>query len=136
MRAQIIKWLGGYATLDEAIDSMRAKDGAERRAVLTLAVRRLYSTVGAEDILRRDTASGQWMYAGKPIAKEETAMLIEQAKAMLDSKLWKVLQTDLKYQANKRMYIDSQDVADLVAGKLILLYIDIIHTRLKTLAGL
>lgn len=135
MRAQIIKWLGGYATLDEAIDSMRAKDGAERRAVLTLAVRRLYSTVGAEDILRRDTASGQWMYAGKPIAKEETAMLIEQAKAMLDSKLWKVLQTDLKYQANKRMYIDSQDVADLVAGKLILLYIDIIHTRLKTLAG-
>lgn len=135
MRAQIVKWLGGYATLDEAIDSMRAKDGAERRAVLTLAVRRLYSTIGAEDILRRDAASGQWMYAGKPIAKEETAVLIEQAKAMLDSKLWKVLQTDLKYQANKRMYIDSQDMVDLVAGKLILLYIDIIHTRLKTLAG-
>lgn len=137
MYARVIRWLGGYASVDEAIDAIRDNpDGAERRRILTLAVRRLYNAVGSEDILKQDMASGQWTYMGKPISKEETGVLIEQARNLLDSRLWKVLQTDLKYQANKRMFTDSVDLVDMVAGKLLIYYIDIIHTRLKKLAGM
>lgn len=104
--------------------------------MLTHAVKRLYNSVGADDILKTDKTSGQWTYMGKPISKEETAVLVEQAKWLLDTRLWKVLQSDIKYQANKRMFIESQDVHDLTAGKLLLYYTDIIHTRLKKLAGI
>lgn len=137
MRERIIRALGGYASLDEAIDAIRLEqDGVKRRTLLTYAVKRLYSSVGADDILKTDKTSGQWTYMGKPISKEETAVLIEQAKWILDSRLWKVLQTDIKYQANKRMFVESVDVHDITAGKLLLFYGDIIHTRLKKLAGI
>lgn len=136
MRERIIRALGGYASLDEAIGAMRLeKNSEQRRTLLTMAVRRLFNTVGPEDILKTDKTSGQWTYAGKPVSKEEQAVLQEQARGMLDSRLWKVLQTDLKYQANKRMYTESVDVSDIVAGKLLAFYIDIIHTRLKKLTG-
>lgn len=134
-RDRLIRALGGYSSLDEAIEAIRSKDGAERRRLLTLAVRRLYNTIGPDDILKIDTASGLWMYEGKQIGKEEMYVLKEQAKGLLESRLWKILQADLKYQANKRMFVESVDVIDITAGKLLTFYIDIIHTRLKRLVG-
>jgi hypothetical protein len=137
MRERLIRALGGFPSIDSAIDAIRLEEnGAKRRALLTYAVKRLYNTVGADDILKTDKTSGQWTYMGKPISKEETAVLVEQARSMLDTRLWKVLQSDIKYQANKRMFVDSADVHDLTAGKLLLFYTDIIHTRLKKLAGM
>lgn len=128
--------VGGYATIEEAIEAVRQmKGGEEKRALLTMAVRRLFNSIGPEDILKTDTASAQWTYMGKPISKEETQVLVEQAHALYQSKLWDVLQKDLKYQANKRMFTDSQNLEDMVAGKLLLFYVDIIHTRIKRLAG-
>lgn len=137
MREWLIRVLGGYPSLDEAIEAMRQDKNAEhRRAVLTLAVRRLYNTIGPEDILKTDKTSGRWTWMGRPISKEETMVLVEQARGMLESRLWKVLEADLKYTANKRMFVESVNTDDITAGKLVSFYTDIIHTRLKKLAGL
>lgn len=137
MRGWLIRVLGGYASLDEAIEAMRQDKNAEhRRKVLTLAVRRLYNTIGPEDILKTDKASGQLTWQGRPVSKEEMQVLIEQAKNMLQSRLWKVLEADIKYTANRRMFVESVSVDDITAGKLVTYYADIIHTRLKNLAGL
>lgn len=136
LRERVIRWLGGYASTTEAIEAIRAiPNGEERRRILTLAVRRLYNSITGEDVLKPDPASGQWTFMGKPISKEDTALLTQQAKNLLDSQLWRVLQTDLKYQANKRMFTESVDVLDITAGKMLVFYTDIIHTRLKKLAG-
>jgi len=134
MRAWIIKRLGGYSSIDEALEAIRTNpDGKERRKVLTFAVKRLYNTISAEDILQHDKTSGQFMFMGKQMSKEEMGIISEQARTFFDSKLWSVLQADLKYQANKRMYTESIDTLGIEAGKLFTYCIDVINTRLKKL---
>lgn len=134
MRAWIIRRLGGYASIDDALEAIKKNpDGAERRKVLTMAVKRLYNTIGPDDILRRDPASGQFLFMGQPLAKEEMGIIIEQAKAFKESRLWKVLQADLKYNANKRLYMESVDIMGIEAGKLFTYCIDVFNTRLRGL---
>lgn len=134
MREWVIKWLGGFVSIDEAIDAIQAnEDGAARRRILTLATRRLYNTIGPDDILKTDKTSGQLTFMGKPISKEEVAVIMEQARNFMDSRLWKVLQADLKYQANRRMFVESVDTLGIESGKLFTYCIDTINTRLKRL---
>lgn len=99
--------------------------------ILTEAVRNLFNTVGPEDILKIE--GKKMFFQDRELDPTETNRLIEEAKLFRSSKLWKVLQADLKYQANKRMFLESQSIDDLVAGKLLLLYIDIVNTRLAKL---
>lgn len=133
---RVINWLGGYASIDEAIEAIRTlEDRIHRREILTLAVKRLYNTVGVEDILKTDINSGQLTFQGKHLTKEETTVIIEEAKWLINSKLWKILESDMKYQANKRMFVEAIDPMQLEAGKLLVFLGDIIHTRLKRLIG-
>lgn len=115
MKNKLIKLLGGY-TKDE---------------VLTRAVKKLYNTIGSEDILREEM--GQWTINGKPINDAIKKLLVSEAQIFLKSRLWQVLQTDIKYRANKVMFEKAQTEQDLIAGKLWLYTIDSIKTRLESL---
>lgn len=137
MRERLIRALGGYTSFEEALEEARATaNRPARRALLAAATRRLFNTVDEDDILKVDKSSGHWTYMGRPLGKEEMMVMTETAQALLASRLWSVLVDDIKYQANRRIYIDSKSEDDLVAGKLLLFLIDIIHTRLNRLAGL
>lgn len=137
MRERLIRALGGYTSFEEALQEARATaDRPARRALLAAATRRLFNTIDEDDLLKVDKASSQWTYMGRPLGKEEMMVIIQQAKGLIDSRLWAVLLADIKYQANRRIYIDSKSEDDLVAGKLLLYLGDIIHTRVKRLASL
>jgi hypothetical protein len=115
---KLIRLLGGY-TKDE---------------VLTTAVKELYNTIGADDILKED-GSLQWTIGNRLMAEAEKKQLIAEAQIFLKSKLWKVLQADIKYQANKRMFEKAQTDMDLIAGKLWLYTLNCFKTRLESLDG-
>lgn len=131
MKRWIIEKLGGFADVESAIDHVRATDGEEKRELLTLAVKKLYNTIGPDDILQE--VDGQWMFKGKPLSEGEQKLLTAEANQFVSMKLWSILQADVKYQANKRMYIKGDRVEDLIAGKLWAFTLDVFKTRLNSL---
>lgn len=116
MREFLIEILGGY-TKDQ---------------ILTEAVKDLYNTISKDDILQ-EGSRGEWLVADRPIIEGEKKLLISEAQIFIHSRLWKVLQTDIKYQSNKKMFEDSKTEYDLIAGKMTLYLLDIIKTRLESL---
>lgn len=126
----LIKWLGGFIDADDALESV--KDGKERRYLLTRAVKRLFNTIDADDILKVHE-SGQWTFQGRTISEAEKAHLISEATTFMNSRLWKVLEADIKYQANRKMFILGGDDLQITAGKLWLLTLDAFNQRLKSM---
>lgn len=131
LRVWLIEKLNGYADAETAIASV--EDETEKKRLLTLAVKRLYNTVGPEDILKKDEVTGQWMFKGKVLSEEFKSRLIAEAEIFLESKLWEILRADVLYQANRRMYLLSKKDEDLVAGKLWAYTFDALATRLESM---
>jgi len=115
--------------VDEFINNL---DKTERNKILTYAVKKLFNTIDADDILR-ENEFGQWSIEGKPINDTTKNLLIAEAKGLLKSKLWEVLTNDIKYQANKKMFLLAQNEEQLTAGKMFLYALDCINTRLKSM---
>lgn len=134
MRRWLIKKLGGYPDIDAAIEAIREKELDEKYTILTLAVKKLFNTIDKDDILHQHKDTGKWMCEGKPITDGEVQLLTAEATSFVNSRLWKVLQTDIKYQANKVMFIKSRTEQDIIAGKLWLNTLDTLRTRLNSLS--
>lgn len=103
----------------------------EKHRILTETVRHLFNTVGKDDILR--VHNKKMYFQGRELGDHEVQILVEENKLFRNSKLWKILRLDMQYQANRRMFVDSKTIEDLIAGKLLLLLIDVIENRLKDL---
>lgn len=132
LKIWFIEKLGGFPTIEDAIEEIREKDRDEKYEILTTAVKKLFNALGPEDILQQNER-GQWLISGREMSKEEANILIAEAQKLLDSKLWKILQADVKYQINKKMYVESKTQGDMIAGKLGYYIFDVINTRLKNL---
>lgn len=102
------------------------------KEILTELVRDLFNTIDEHDILREEI-DGKWYVGDKQLQDAEKKIVISEAQMFLKGKVWNVLQRDVKYLANKRMYINSRTEMDLVAGKLLLYLLDIMKTRLQSL---
>lgn len=118
MKRWLIEILGGYYSKSET---------------LTAVVADLFNTVGPEDILREE--NGKLLFEGRVLTDGEANLLKAEAAALMKSRLWKVLEREMQYQANKRMYVDSKSELDLIAGKLMVYHLDIMRTRMKKLIG-
>lgn len=101
----------------------------QKQEMLTMAVRKFFNTISADDILKEK--DGQWFYEGRAMNEASKKLLISQAEVLTGWQLWKILQDDIRYQANKRMFLDSKTENDLIAGKITLWTLDVINTRLK-----
>lgn len=124
MRHWLIKKLGGFTdgfrTVDEAIEHIQNTDDiASKHKILTLAVKKLFNTISADDILKQ-TPDGSWTFEGKPLARVEVNALQAEAKHMAQSRMWKVLEKDMQYLANKTIFMNSKTETDIIAGKLVL----------------
>lgn len=126
---EIIEVLGGYPDIDSALDAMRAMDWPERHTVLNMAVKKLFRTITDKDLLKQ--VGEVWMWKGKVLSDGEIKLLKAEAANLLKSTIWKILSGELEYQAQKKIYAQSEDIPDLVAGKLLIYYKDIVETRLK-----
>lgn len=132
LRLKLIVKLGGYTDIDSLIESISSIE--ERNALLTRAVKKLFNTLGPEDILREDE-HGRWILAGKVMSNEEKQLLISEANQFQDSFLWKILQIDVKYQANKGIFLKAVNEAQITAGKLWLLTLDTFKQRIKNMVA-
>lgn len=121
MKNWLIKLLGGYPI----------KNKEDRHLILTEAVKELYNTIAGEDILQEN--KNGWRFMDNELSDAETQQLIAESINFINSRLWKILQKDIKYQANKRMYLLSQSIDDLIMGKSWLYVLDCINTRLKAM---
>lgn len=130
MRNFIIKKLGGYPSIKEAIDDIREQEDKHR--ILSLAVKDLFNTIGPEDILKQDV-DGKWLFGNKVLSKGQVDAIKGDVKYLLTSMLWKVLQKDVKHQANRKMYILGKTDLDFIAGKMFLYTLDAIKTRLNSI---
>ncbi len=133
LREYIIRKLGGFPDIDSTIEAIKEKNLDDKYRILTLAVKKHFNTIGADDILRV-TETGQWMFEGKPLSEGVRKLIVEETKILLGMTLWKVLQNDIKYQANRKMFILSTTTDDLTAGKLWIYTLDALNTRLKRIA--
>ena len=110
---------------------IRLLGGIPKDEVLTEAVKHLYNTIGADDILKEN--NGVWTFKGKTLSDAMKKLLIAEAQGFFKSKLWEVLQNDIKYKSNQLMFEKSKTEQDLIAGKLWLFTLDSFNTRLKSL---
>ncbi len=133
MKKWLIEKLGGYATIDDAIETIKNEEDLNiKNRILSLAVKKLFNTINEDDILKENQYK-QWIFEGKSISQGEKELLISETKQFLNTKLWKVLQKDIQYQSNKKMFILSRNEIDMIAGKLFLYTLDVIRTRLKSI---
>jgi hypothetical protein len=126
MKRQLIKILGGYTSVEDCLEDM------DKEQILTEAVKHLYNTIGSDDILKQ--VNGAWTFLGKEITPEILKLLIAESRQLLSSRIWKVIESDIKYQANQQMFLKSKTEMDLTSGKLWLYVLDAIKTRLNTLS--
>lgn len=114
--------------MDEAVQ-------ANGHAALTKCVAELFNTVTADDILRQNT-DGSWQFDGRTLTPPEVKALQGEAQSILQTRMWKVLERDMQYLANKTMYFNSKTEYDLIAGKLLLQMNKEKNERLKRMGSL
>jgi len=73
---------------------------------------------------------------GKPMPDENFEQLKADARTFRDSAIWQVIQNEIKFAANKRMFERSQTTDDILFGKVMLYVIDIINKKLQNIAKL
>ena len=114
-----------------AIKFLKEIDDADlKREILTEAVKKLYNTIEADDILRQQP-DGTWLFQGRPLIGVEVAQLKEEANYLLRMKLWRVIKWDIKYQLGKKMFEEAKVKDDLVWGQLLTYLDDIIRSRIQ-----
>lgn len=133
MKQYLVKKLGGFYGIDDAIEII-LNEGFERRIeILTLAVKHNFNTIGKDDILK-ENKSGNWMCEGKILNEGQKKQIIAEAKTLNEMLLWDLLQKDISFQANRQMFLNAKNETEMTAGKLWLYTLDAIRTRLKSIA--
>lgn len=129
MRKHLIKFLGGYPDIDSAIQAIKDTNDIDKKAgILTLAVKKLYNAISADDILRQE--GNDWVFMGKPLMGTEISNLKQEAAHLRSMKLWLVIKKDIRYQLSKKMFEEATVKEDLVWGKLLTFLDDIIRARI------
>ena len=113
-----------------AIRWLREIDDADlKRQILTEAVKKLYNTIGPDDILRQ-TQDG-WIFQGRPMTSSEVTQLKEEAAHLRGMKIWRVLKLDIRYQLGRKMFEEARVKDDIVWGQLVTWLDDVIRNRLQ-----
>lgn len=125
MRHFVCKWiverLGGYYP------------PVEKHDVLDERVALLFNTIRKRDLLRSE---GQVWYAGdRELTEHEIRQIKAEARVLLNSRLWSILEDDVEYHAYRSIFTKSRTEVDLIGGKMLKVYLDIFETRLKELAS-
>ena len=125
----LIKMLGGFPDVESAL---RSAEGVEKRAVLASAVRHLYKSVSAEEILRPGENGGV-LFEGRPMTQIEYSEIRAEAEMLRRSRLWKVLQLEVRYQLGKKMFEEARVPDDMLWGQLATFLWDVISTKIRRL---
>jgi len=103
-----------------------------RIMVLNEAVKHLFYTVSLDDILKVNP-DGTIQFEGKTMDSSYRKELREQANLLENLLLWKVINKDITYQLQKKMFNEAVINNDVVWGKLLTFLWDIIKQRISQL---
>ncbi len=124
----IKKWI----TTEDCLEHIESIDNIdEKHRVLTLAVQRMFNVVSAEDILRQNP-DGSWSYGNKILTGEQLTAIQHAMDSFSKGQLYKILKADLKHHATMNVAFKSKNEMDIIAGKVLLTYIDVVDKRLKS----
>ncbi len=131
MREYIIKKLGGFASVNDAIDSIKDKETDEQRRILTLAVSDLYNVVSADDLLRK-TNEGM-KFGDREITPEEYRAISQTAQGFMKSTLFKVVDKDIRHLSNQSLHA-SKTVLQIAGSEMMQFVWEQLVKRLKGLS--
>lgn len=99
----------------------------------------VFNTISEDDILRivrsgNPTKSDVWHYKGDALQQAQVDLLKKQAASFRESELWKILSTELRYQALQKGLVQSQTTEDILSSKLLLYLTDVIDSKLKSMS--
>jgi hypothetical protein len=99
----------------------------------------VFNTISEDDILRIErsgspTKSDVWHYKGDALQQAQVDLLKKQASSFINSELWKILSTELRYQALQKGLVKSQTAEDMIASKVLLYLTDVIDSKLKSMS--
>lgn len=121
LKKRIVEWLGGYYP---PVDKHDVLD--ERVAVL-------FHTIRKTDLLRWE--NGVWYSGDRELTDPEIRQIKAEARVLRNSRLWQVLSDDIEYHAYRTIFTKSRTEVDLIGGKMLKVYLDILKTRLQELSA-
>jgi len=97
-------------------------------------LKHLFNTVIADDILVYNPNDKTFQVAGKTLPAGDKQDIISGARSIKNMYVWKMINKDMKYQANKLIYEKSKNVDDILFGKAMLYTLDVVDRKLENLS--
>lgn len=104
---------------------------SEREMLLTELVKKHFNTIGEEDIFR--IIDGVSTFEGRELGSDETDLIIAEVKQIQKMTTWKILEKEIMYRANEKMYLNSTDTFHLTMGKSWQYVFDVMNSKLKSI---
>ena len=106
-----------------------------KRKAINFIARELLKGVTAEDILQITKTNGI-IYKGQQLDKESRDLIKVQAAEIDELFLWKILNEEMQYLAQERMFSKSESFEAMLFGKVMLYLIEEQRKRIKFLKNL
>lgn len=90
----------------------------------------VFNQVSENDILTI-TKSGEWLIGERVVTDPEKQELKTQATKLLESKLWRMLSSEISKQAHEAILKKAGTESDLIGGKIMLFNLSVIESVLR-----
>ena len=104
---------------------MKIKNALRKRIVRYL-VKHLFNTIDENDVLQIK-GKNHWYIRGIRLEMDKMERLRTQAQYFKGSTLWKIMNDELKFQSNLRMFERSKSSDDMVFGKATLYLLEVFN---------
>jgi hypothetical protein len=105
-----------------------------KRILIQYLVKDLLCAVPEDDLLLITTTG--WLKNKRKLSGEEVAFLKEEAKIIKESLLWKVMNDELRYQANLRMFEKGQIPENTTFGRAMLYNQELMREYVERISSL
>ena len=102
-----------------------------KRKLLNYLLRHLYNAITEDDIL--EIRDGKIFQGKRQMTTAEIQSITAEAEMLKSMDLWKILINTGKFEANKRMYNQSQSYDDMFFGKAVLWIVDIFEKKVENI---
>src|SRR3990167_10119432 len=104
-----------------------------QKRLINWLVKDLFNSIDENDILAFGKRGGVYL-KGKKLDIESVMIIKEEADKFSNSTIWKLIEKQVKFAANLRMYNKSLSPEDMIAGKMALFVLKTIRETLNRLA--
>ena len=107
----------------------------DKHKKLTQEVADLFNTISADDVLFKEK-DGRWYLGTQLLDAGLLRQYADEANIIKSTVLWKEMQKCIKYLTNRSMFLKSETIDDLIAGKIVLLTLKNIGEVLDTASNI